>query len=177
METTETSAAATQTRGGLLGRLAVLAGGAVGLGWAAGDAWPRRGLKAPRPGKQQSFVLRGRNWRLNAVGRPHGRLPAATESAVPVGALVDAKGGALGRFRAAPLPGPATIFQFHTFELADGSLLGVGGGSLGESVYAVVGGTGRYAGASGSYVARQFPREAGGDGTAEFTFTIKVPEA
>ena len=36
----------------------------------------------------------------------------------------------------------------------------------------MIGGTGRYAGATGSYVARQSLREHGGEGTAEFTLTL-----
>ena len=40
-----------------------------------------------------------------------------------------------------------------------------------------VGGTGRFAGATGSYTARQSPRETGGDGTAEFILTLSALEA
>jgi hypothetical protein len=36
----------------------------------------------------------------------------------------------------------------------------------------VLGGTGRFTGVTGSYVARQGARELGGDGTAEFRFTL-----
>ena len=44
--------------------------------------------------------------------------------------------------------------------------------SAAENVYAVVGGTGRYAGARGSYTARQHPQELEGDGTAEFALRL-----
>ena len=36
----------------------------------------------------------------------------------------------------------------------------------------MLGGTGTYAGATGSYLARQLPRELGGNGTAEFHLTL-----
>ena len=42
-----------------------------------------------------------------------------------------------------------------------------------ENVFAIVGGTGKYLGVTGSYVARQNPLETGGDGTAEFTLTLQ----
>ena len=41
-------------------------------------------------------------------------------------------------------------------------------------LYAIVGGTGRYHGASGSYVASQRPAGAGGDGSADFTFMLQA---
>lgn len=184
MEVTQSTTPAGQTRRGLLGRLGLVVGGVAGaMGYAAGGAWARRepGPAAvaarPRTTRQLSLVIRGREWRLHGLGRTPGQLPGRSDSPVPLGRLVDGRGRPAGSFRAAPMPGPAAMFQLHTFELKDGSLLGVGGGPLGEAVYAVVGGTGRFAGASGSYVARQFPREAGGDGTAEFSFTLTVPEA
>ena len=58
--------------------------------------------------------------------------------------------------------------MLHTFELTGGTILGMGSGPLREATYAVIGGTGRFQGAAGSYVARQHPRDLGGDGTAEF---------
>lgn len=36
----------------------------------------------------------------------------------------------------------------------------------------MIGGTGRYAAARGSYSAHQHPQELGGDGTAEFKFDL-----
>jgi len=44
----------------------------------------------------------------------------------------------------------------------------------GESLFAIVGGTGRYAGARGSYVASQHLRELGGDGTAHFVLNLSA---
>lgn len=183
METTQRTETSGQTRRRLLGRLGLVLGGVAGaVGYAAGGASARRdpGLvttATPRATQQVSLVVRGQDWRMHGLGRTPGQVPGKGDTPVPLGRLVDGRGRPAGSFRAAPMPGPAAMFQLHTFELTDGSLLGVGGGPLGEAVYAVVGGTGRWAGASGSYVARQFPREAGGDGTAEFSFTLTVQEA
>jgi uridine phosphorylase len=68
----------------------------------------------------------------------------------------------------------------HHFNLGDGTIVGmgtVGGLRDTESVHAIIGGTGRYEGASGSYVARQSPLDLGGDGSAHFTFTMNLRSA
>lgn len=170
------------TRASLLKRVALVAGGAVGLGVAAktvGSAGQpaATATAAARPRKAQKLVLYGRDWRLSRPGVELGKLPAASDVAVPTGRIVDRKQQELGQFRAAALPGLAGAFQLHTFDLADGMILGIGGSTLDEGSYAIVGGTGRYAGASGTYTARQFLRELGGDGTAEFTLNLKAWEA
>jgi hypothetical protein len=62
----------------------------------------------------------------------------------------------------------------HTFKLGDGSIFGTGtAGSL-EGSFAVLGGTGRYAGVQGTYAARQGHSELGGDGAAEFVFDLRT---
>jgi hypothetical protein len=78
---------------------------------------------------------------------------------------------------AAPFgPGPlaAANLEYHTLTLEGGTIVGIGTAVGAENVYAIVGGTGRYAGASGTYEARQSPLELGGDGTAVFTLGILV---
>jgi hypothetical protein len=68
----------------------------------------------------------------------------------------------------------------HHFNLTDGTIIGMGTTQDfrdAESVHAILGGTGRYEGASGSYVARQSPLDLGGDGTAKFDFTITLRSA
>jgi hypothetical protein len=62
----------------------------------------------------------------------------------------------------------------HTFVLPGGTLVGMGNSLLGEAVFAVIGGTGKYAGAKGSYAATQRLREYGGNGTAEFKLTLNA---
>jgi hypothetical protein len=63
----------------------------------------------------------------------------------------------------------------HTFNLRDGSIIGAGTTQPGldsEDEFAIVGGTGRYAGARGTYSVRQSHQEFGGDGTALITFKL-----
>lgn len=65
--------------------------------------------------------------------------------------------------------------ELHTFVFSDGTIVGSGvatAATQSEGQFAIVGGTGRYLGATGAYVARQSPIELGGDGTAHFTFTF-----
>jgi hypothetical protein len=169
------------TRASLLKRLALLASGAVGVGVAArtaGGAEPAAApapTATPRPASTQ-LTLHGRDWRLSRPGVAAGTLPAPNDPVVPAGRIVDVRGGDLGIFRASALPGlPA--FHLHTFDLADGTILGIGANKLDDGSYAIVGGTGRYAGASGTYTARQRPRDLGGDGTADFHLNLNAWEA
>jgi hypothetical protein len=65
--------------------------------------------------------------------------------------------------------------EHHTFTLAGGSIMGTGATRPGldsEDEFAIVGGTGRYAGARGTYIVRQSHQEFGGDGTAVITFKL-----
>jgi hypothetical protein len=96
---------------------------------------------------------------------------------VPTGRILDGSKRDLGTFRAAAIPGLGAAFLLHTFDLEDGTILGIGASRLDEADFAIVGGTGRYAGATGTYSAQQSPRETGGDGTARFTLDIKALEA
>jgi hypothetical protein len=165
------------TRGGVLKRLGLVAGAAVGLGVAGKKAFVDEPQAAPatpvlKDGTTQTLVLQGRDWRMNAPGVKPGELAGPTDLPAPFGRFVDAKGKDLGAFSAANLPGAVGAIQLHTFNLVDGTILGIGAAGLHENPYAIVGGTGRFSGARGTYVAKQFPRELGGDGTAEFTLTL-----
>jgi hypothetical protein len=165
------------TRGGALKRLALVAGGAVGLGFAGKKAFvdePQAATATPvsRGGTSQTIVLQGHQWRMNTPGVKPGEMPGPADLPAPFGRFVDASGKDLGAFSAANLAGAAGAIQLHTFDLVDGTILGIGAGGVHENPYAIVGGTGRFAGARGTYVAQQSPRELGGDGTAEFTLTL-----
>jgi hypothetical protein len=87
-------------------------------------------------------------------------------------------GRVVGHFTAAHLAlnspfAHAGSLEIHTFHLAEGTIHGLGAAARGaEGHFVVLGGTGRYAGVSGSYLARQNPRELGGNGTAEFNLTL-----
>lgn len=174
-----TTAATNSTRASLLKRLGLLATGALGGGIAVRAA--HSGEESPAPAAApvrttRELKLYGREWRLQRPGAEFGKLPAAGDPALPAGRIVDGRGRELGLFRAAALQS-AEAFHLHTFELTEGTIHGIGSGALDAGSYAVVGGTGRYAGASGTYEARQFLRELGGDGTAEFTFNLTGWEA
>ena len=168
------------TRGGALKRIALLAGGAAG-GIVGGRALAGRAEPAavPAPATPTAtpvdLVLYGRQWRLGSHTTEHGKAPRPDEPRTPKGVIVDGAGKDLGTFKAANVLGFAGALQLQTFDLVDGTIVGVGAGGVHESPFAIIGGTGRYLGASGTYVGKQSPRELGGDGTAEFklTFTTK----
>src|SRR5206468_3799858 len=64
--------------------------------------------------------------------------------------------------------------EFQTFQLPDGVLFGVGagGGAGAQRTWAVLGGTGRFAGARGSYVEREVSVAPAGRGAVEFILTL-----
>jgi hypothetical protein len=130
-----------------------------------------------------TFVLRGSDWHLSAPGLRRGELPKRGDVVSVSGSLhVDGALGEPGTFIASvqhlDTPGghgsySADQLETHTFRLSDGTIVGVGTASpSGEGVFAIAGGTGRFLGVTGSYTAVQSPLETGGDGTAEFKFTI-----
>ena len=163
------------SRRGFLRRGLVLAVGALGLG--AGRASASLGAVVP----QQQLTLYGRHFHLHAPNRRAGVVPATGERLTAYGELLARPGGKkVGEFSSAHFalgspfgasPAAAASLEFHNFNLNDGTIIGLGTALQGdESVFAIVGGTGRYAGASGTYAARQHSRELGGNGTAEFRF-------
>ncbi|HEY7282028.1 MAG TPA: hypothetical protein VID47_10580 [Actinomycetota bacterium] len=158
-----------------------LAAGAVGIGAArtamkGGDPPAEAATRTVRSGN--SLSLTARDVHVLGDGRPVGHGPQAGDRTVLSGELVDAGGRPLGRFLGTATtfdgasPGDSAV-ESHTFQLPDGTLHGMGTVERGgESVFAIVGGTGRYLGARGSYVATRMPIELGGDGTAAFTMTF-----
>lgn len=161
--------------------LAGLAGlGAAGKGaLAAADSGDRSRARAGVP---TQLVLYGHNWHGDSHGRRRGELPLAGDRITAHGDLLDRPDGApVGEFYAAAfaLGGPggfhrvdAERLELHTFKLRDGTIVGTGTAGRLEGVFAILGGTGRYAGARGTYVARQRHHEFGGDGAAEFVLTF-----
>lgn len=125
--------------------------------------------------------LQGADWHALIPGRRPGELPRPGEMISVHGALAGDSTGhfyATSIFVGAPLgggPQAASYVETHHFNLDDGTLVGTGTWHVdGVSRFAVVGGTGRYAGASGSYEAVQRPLELGGDGTAAFNFNLML---
>jgi hypothetical protein len=166
-------------RRGLVGRGALALAGALGLGAAARAS----GVADPiAPAAASVLRLSGRQWHLVSQDRRAGEPPVQGDRLTMFGELLDEAGDRkVGEFYAACFctgspfgagPVAAANVEMHTLNLLDGSIVAMGSASAGENVYAIVGGTGRYAGASGSYVARQRPIELGGDGTADFVVTL-----
>jgi len=165
------------SRRGFLARGAVLAVGALGLG--AGRVSVSSAATVPA----QDLTLYGRLFHLHAQGRRPGVAPVKGERLTSYGELLDRPNGTkVGEFSSAifalgspfgGMPAGATSLEYHSFNLYDGTIIGLGTGTAGdEGVFAIVGGTGRYAGARGTYVAHQHPRELGGNGSAEFRLTL-----
>jgi hypothetical protein len=179
----------------LLGGGAALATGLLGLGFLGkrpGHAEPEATGAAGAPVSVSSgpieLRLYGRNWHVQGEG-PRARWPRPErgQRQLVFGELlngpIDAAGIKVGElyatctcvdapFGAGPLA--ASFVEHHTLNLGDGTLVGMGTSQGDDGTFAIVGGTGRYAGARGSYVARQLPLELGGDGTAELVVTLTL---
>jgi hypothetical protein len=147
------------TRRSALGGAAV---GAAGLATLAGV-----GEASGSPVQGESIRLEGRRWRLSS---------ASAEGARTAQGELHAGGEQVGEFFASSLaPGESAGSELHTFSFPNGTILGMGAAPAdpeAENAFAIVGGTGRYSGASGSYLLRQSPMELGGDGTAEVTMRL-----
>jgi len=129
-----------------------------------------------------TLTFYGRRWHSYAHGKRAGEVPAKGDRLVASGDLHSTPDGdKVGEFHAAvfSLAAPGQIgpvgagsLELHTIVLPEGSIIGTGTASPDpdrDDAFAIVGGTGRFAGARGTYVARQGYRELGGDGTAELT--------
>jgi hypothetical protein len=156
--------------------------GAVGL-VGVGERIRNAPLAATEAKSLTTFVLHGTDWHLNAPGLRRGELPKRGDIVSVSGSLIRQgtpadSGTFIASVQHLDTPGShgpysADLLETHTFRLSGGTVVGVGTASLtGESVFAIVGGTGRYLGITGSYTAVQSPLETGGDGTAQFKFTI-----
>src|SRR4051812_21367922 len=162
------------SRRGVLGRSVAFAAGALGGGAAAGA-----GTAAAATPKATELKLHGRHFHLHAPSHRAGRLPERGDRLSAYGELCDRPGGkTVGHFTSAffaldsPFAGASSL-ELHTFHLDDGTIHGLGSAARGaEGHFAILGGTGRYAGARGSYVSHQHLREHGGNGTAAFHLTL-----
>jgi hypothetical protein len=165
---------ASTSRRALLARAGLAAGiagaGAVGLKAATAPT-------AASPGRSLPRVVHGRDWRIVFAGLEHGTVPSHTTPRLPQGRLVDGDGVHLGTLESSLLPSTGGVTHLHRLDLGDGGLIAVGPGGTDDATFTIVGGTGRYLGASGTYHAAQRPRERGGDGTATLTFDLTTPEA
>jgi hypothetical protein len=160
------------TRRSALGRLALAFGGAVGIGGGATAVAKAHtgGGTAAEPRTPRVITLHARDLRTAPFHRDP-RLVEAVEDA-PFGELIDQRFRPAGAFRAAVLP---TGGSLHTFKLHGGQLFGIGPGGLEGTAHAIVGGTGRFAGAAGSYSIEPASRLPGRSVT--FVFTLTALEA
>ena len=162
----------------LLQRGIALVGGALGVGAIGGEVHARTEIGA----RVQTLQLLGRR---RTPARLAGATHGAQQHAVSSGDLLDAKGDqTIGSFHTngfcletrlgTPMPSDSNI-AFQTFVLAEGSLFGLGGGPSpdGDRTCAVLGGTGRYAGAQGTYVER-VPSKPTARDAVEFVFTLRA---
>ena len=134
--------------------------------------------------KSTTLKFYGRQWHTYSPSRERGELPSRGDQQVVQGELLDGpEGTKVGMFysnlthlqSSGFTGGGVTAMEFHTFDLGDSTILGMGttGRPMGEvNSYVIVGGTGSYAGIKGSYTAWQRPQESGGDGTAEFNLNL-----
>ncbi len=88
---------------------------------------------------------------------------------------MDAAGRDLGAFDASVMPTSGKGTHLHQLEFPEGTITAVGPATFDDATFAVIGGTGRFAGVSGSYHLVQHPAPSGG--TATFTLDITTPEA
>lgn len=156
----------------LLRRGLMWVGGAVGL-----SAVRPAGTSAETAGAGRTLVLRGRR---RPVARPGSGAPAGSLHAA-AGELLDESGAPAGAFHSYRLGsdgpfGPGTGgagLELQVLQLADGLLFGiVAGGSGLERTHAVVGGTGRFAKACGSYLEREVSSGPAGRGAVEFVVSL-----
>jgi len=131
--------------------------GAAALGVGAGGALVAAGPVQAAEAEPHVLRITGSHW--------HWRKTDSGQGAT-AGDVVDDRGRP-GTFRSVPL-GPGAHLHVFTFEA--GSLLGLGSG-LETGAFALVGGTGAFAGWTGAYTCTQSPRELGGTGSATFTIT------
>ena len=156
-----------------------LAGLAGGIALFAGRSDSRPAVvPATRPGPRTS-ELYGRGWYAHSTELKFGELPRAGDRYAVYGDLFDSLDGKkIGDFSSAnfALTTHGSTVEVHTLNLATGSIVGIGSGAGARRTYAIVGGTGAYSGARGSYIAEQDIYGFGGNGTAKFSLTLTTED-
>jgi hypothetical protein len=164
-------------------RRALIKRGAIGaVGAAAAAAVVVSGnAKTETPAAsngERTVRFLGRGWHTDTAGK----VPAKGDRYAVYGELYEPGGEKAGEFysMAVGIDSPFQLtgagigsMELHTLNLAGGTIVGVGAGGGLERTYAIVGGTGKYAGARGSYTARQDTYGLGGDGKAELLLTLR----
>jgi hypothetical protein len=175
---------ATNRRDALKGGVTLL--GALGMGMASKSGLAGTPDRAAEGKQSVPLVLHGKRWRITSQDLRRGELPPAGVRMLARGEIMDkaSHGRKIGDFFATyyrlNTPGKVThhepgSLELHTFVFSDGTIVGSGVATAAtdsEGQFAIIGGTGRYQGARGSYVARQSYSDLGGDGTATLTLSL-----
>jgi hypothetical protein len=165
------------SRRGLLGRGLLGLAAVVGVGAGAGVTASRTSGDGGTGAK--TIRLDGRAWSLTTPGRRLGERVQPGDRSTVHGELLEG-GRLVGSFIGSRLAAPSASggldadasLELHTFTLEGGTILGMGSALPGASVFSIVGGSGDYANARGSYTAEQSSYELGGDGSATFVLTL-----
>jgi hypothetical protein len=159
-------------------RRALITRGAIGAVGAAAAAAAVVSGNASGAISERTIRFVGRGWHTDTSGK----IPTKGERYAVYGELYESSGDKAGEFysMAVGIDSPFQVtgagvgtIEVHTLNLAGGTIIGIGAGGGDERTYAIVGGTGKYAGARGSYVARQNTYGLGGDGKAELLLTLR----
>jgi len=157
------------------GFFAAAAAAAAALAIRPGDQ--RAALAAAPVGSGKTVELFGRGWHTDTS-----KVPGKGDTYSVYGELLTSpEGDKCGEFYAACLAidSPFQVtgqgigsLEIHTLVLAEGSIVAMGAGGGAERSFAIVGGTGKYTGARGSYTANQDTYGLGGRGTAAFKLKL-----
>ena len=162
----------TASRRSFVTRAGLALAAALGAGAGAGVT-----LKLNGDDGDDRITLRAQNYSAQIPGKRFGERPMPGEALHVYGDLFDAANRPLGELRGSSVPmaapGQAHV-ETHVFSLAEGTIMGMGTILDTESVFAIVGGTGKYTGARGTYTSKQRPRGLGGDGTADIVIELKA---
>jgi hypothetical protein len=156
-----------------------LAGLAAGVALFAGRSDSRPAAVGPARAATRTQELYGRGWYAQSADLKFGELPRAGDRYAVYGDILDAPDGQkVGDFSSAnfTLAGHGSTVEVHTLNLVAGSIVGIGSGTGARRTYAVVGGTGAYTGARGSYIAEQDIFGFGGNGKAKFSLTLTTED-
>ncbi|MGH2720603.1 MAG: hypothetical protein ACRDJO_03225, partial [Actinomycetota bacterium] len=150
----------------LKGGVAMVAGlvGSAAAGSSLLHPLSKRASASPAEHHEVHLVLHGHRWQISNSGAA-GQLPTQGDRMTAFGSLsLEPRGPAIGEFHgtytALRDPGQGSVrgiatLEHHTFVLDEGTILGAGVGTHQlerEDVFAIVGWSGRFAGARGSFV-------------------------
>ncbi len=175
------------TRRTVLQRCLVFVAGTLGVPLAAPEARggpaPPAPSAPPEPKGATMLTFYARRLQIHCPSQKPGELPAWSGRLHSHGDLLERPDGAkVGEFSATCF-GPESPFgcastdhavEFQNLKVTDGTLFGIGCAgptAEGERARAILGGTGRFAGAKGSYVIRQNPAGRGEE-SVEFLITL-----